>query len=148
MLPNRSGSSLCWLSQVQGSSSFVYGTKGTSYGRGRNKAPFPLAPSDTTNVVACPKFAGKRRTPSSYDRIISWLPFFSRAPQAAFERLALVTSNQAICLLLGDSRVYVLMWGDAAVRPNRSLFQRWKKESSHRCLSAVTMLYGIEAPAG
>lgn len=37
--------------------------------------------------------AGKKRTPSSYERIISWVPFFSKAPHAALDRLALKREN-------------------------------------------------------
>lgn len=105
MLPNLSGSSLCWLSQVQGSSSREYGVRGTSKGSGRNKAFFAPASSDTTKVAASPNLEGRSRTPSSYERIISWLPFFSNAPQAAFDRFALVMSSQAACFPLGDNRV-------------------------------------------
>ena len=35
--------------------------------------------------------------------------------------LYLVTRNQAACVKSGDTRVYVLMWGMASVRPLPSL---------------------------
>lgn len=44
---------------------------------------------DNNNKKMLTKYLGRYKTPSSYDRIINWAPFFSCVPHAAFDKLAL-----------------------------------------------------------
>mmetsp|Transcript_14031 Transcript_14031/g.51017 ORF Transcript_14031/g.51017 Transcript_14031/m.51017 type:complete len:248 (+) Transcript_14031:343-1086(+) len=66
---------------------------------------------------------GRNKTPSSYERTMSWLSFFCRAPQAALDRLCEVRSAHSTSPSRGAGRYRrnVLMCGIACRRPRAPL---------------------------